>query len=659
MISPYMKKKAFLLLSIGILLFCFSAYGSENISVGSPDGTIRINIKTTDHIYYNLVVDGREVMYYSRVGMMTNQGDLGVNPKLKNSDFSYVNESIETVWGIRSRVENEYNQLKLNYTNGFSLIFRVYNDGFAYRFKTDFKGELIVYNEKVEYRFLENHQMVNQVVNRYTTSYEQVYSRNGITDIKPGDLVLLPSVVVMENLKLAILESDLYEYPGLYLTKNSAHRWPQLTGSFPMYPLKTEVGGDRSFNLVIKESANYIARTSGRREFPWRAMVIAREDKELLDSDLVYKLARPSKINTDWIRPGKVAWDWYNALNLHGVDFETGINNETYEYFIDFAAANNIEYIILDEGWSDQFDLFLPGSGIDMERISTYAESKGVKLILWAVWHVIDRQYEDAFRLFNKWGIAGVKVDFIDRDDQLAIEFYERFAKEAAKHKLLVNYHGCSKPAGLHRTYPNVINFEAVRGNEYNKFASIVPTPEHNVDISFIRMLAGPMDYTPGAMRNSTMDNYFTSFETPMSKGTRAHQIAMFILYFAPLQMLCDAPTQYLKYPDLLRFISEVPTSWDETIALEGKLGEYAVIARKKGKNWYIGGLTNWSEREIVLDISGFTGGSYKMKIIKDGINANRMAEDYVYQERMVNSSDPIIIDLKKGGGFALVLYND
>lgn len=657
-----MKKLIFnLQKSLFALLICFlflsqNVFSSDIHSLSSPDGRIKVNIKSTDQIYYNIEADGNNIIWYSPISLHTNQGDLGINPELIKASESSASETIQTVWGIRSEIKDEFNEIQLFYENDFSLVFRAYNDGVAYRFVTDLKDELIVYDETVEYRFLDNHDMMNHIVDDYSTSYEELYTEHKITDVRPGDLVCLPSIVMMEDLKLAILESDVYEYPGMYLSKRHDHNWNKISGSFPGYPLKTEVGGGRHFNVVVKERADYIAKTRGDRTFPWRIMVIAREDKELLDSDMVYKLARPSKIETNWIQPGLVAWDWWNALNLHGVDFKSGINNESYEYFIDFAAENGIPYVILDEGWSDQFDLLLPSAEIDMERLTSYAEKKGVKLILWAVWHSIDRQKEEVFQLLKDWGIAGVKVDFIDRDDQLAIEFYENFAAAAARYNLLVDYHGCSKPTGLHRTYPNVVNFEAVRGNEYNKFSQEVPTPGHNVDIAFARMMAGPLDYTPGAMSNAVEAEFATNFENPMSMGTRAHQLAMFVVYYGPLQMLCDTPTKYEQYPDILKFISGVPTSWDETVAVDGKLGEFAVIARKKGDNWYIGGLTNWTGRKLSIDLSQFADGIYQAIIFKDGINADRMAEDYIYEEKEISSSEDLELEMQAGGGFAVML---
>ncbi|MFW6277278.1 MAG: glycoside hydrolase family 97 protein [Prolixibacteraceae bacterium] len=643
------------LVVISMLLFSFLSIKANELSVSSPDGKITMNVRLTDRVYYNLEVDGKEVMWFSPLSMSTNKGDFGKNPELKNSEITSVDNVIKTVWGNRSEVPDVYNELKLSFEEGYNVLFRAYNDGVAYRFQSELNGELIVYDEEVEYRFWEDYPMINHIVDSYTTSYEKLYTRQNITDIKTDNLISLPSVIDQGDVKLAILESDIYEYPGFYLTKIGNHTRNYVNGSFPKYPTKWEPGGHSLFNLVVLERADFIAKTNGDRDFPWRVIAVAREDIDLVDSDLVYKLARPAKIETDWIKPGKVAWDWWNALNLKGVDFKTGINNETYEYFIDFAAENDIEYIIMDEGWSDQFDVLLPTPQVDMEHLTSYAKEKGVEIILWAVWHTIDRQYKEAFELFKDWGIAGIKVDFIDRDDQLGIEFYERLAHEAAKYELLVDYHGCSKPTGLHRTYPNVITYEAVRGNEYNKF-STGETPGHNVDIVFTRMMAGPMDYTPGAMENSVEDDFHQSFENPMSYGTRAHQLGMYVVYYSPLQMLCDAPTAYEKYPDILQFLSDVPVTWDETKVLDGKIGEYVVIARKKGNDWYIGGLTNWDEREVEIDLSEFASGSYNATLLLDGINANRIASDYQVQKKRVNSSDKLKINMKKGGGFAIQL---
>ncbi|WP_163709336.1 glycoside hydrolase family 97 protein [Mangrovibacterium lignilyticum] len=641
-----------LLFTLVVALTFYTGVLGQVASVSSPNNTIKINVKLTDRIYYNLEVDEKGTMWYSPISMSTNQGELGQNPVLLNQSSNSVDQSIKTVWGTRSEVKDQYNELTLDFKNGYSLIFRAYDDGVAYRFKTSKKGELLVYNEEVEYRFWKNHNMLSKVADSFSTSFEQLYTRERLRDVSPQNLINLPTVIMADSIYLTVLESDLFDYPGMYLSKsiNHAHR-SYLDGKFATYPTKWQ---QNNFHLEVTDRADYIAKTEGSRLFPWRVIAVSRTDLEMADSDLVYKLARPSKINADWVKPGKVAWDWWNAMNLEGVDFETGVNNKTYEYYIDFAAKNNIEYVIMDEGWSDQFDVLLPTPMVDMEHLTQYAKEKGVKLILWAVWHTIDRQYKEAFELFEKWGIAGVKVDFIDRDDQLAIEFYERLIQEAAKHHLLVDFHGCSKPTGLHRTYPNLINYEGVHGNEYNKFND-EQTPSHNVDLPFTRMMTGPMDYTPGAMTNFVQNDFHLSYYNPGSNGTRCHQLGMFVVYFAPLQMLCDAPTAYEKYPDILEFLSAVPTTWDETKVLDGKLGEFIVIARKKDNIWYIGGMNDWTERDVTLDLSSLLGtGNYEATMLVDGVNANRNAEDYKAVKKDVSANKPLHLTMKKGGGFVV-----
>lgn len=640
-----------------LLPVLFSLAGkAADYTLQSPDRQIQIRVQTTDRTYYAVDFKGKEVMWYSPISMTLADGKvLGENPKVRQSKTNSVDKTIDPVWGTRSVIPEQYNELVLEMEGNFSLIFRAYNDGVAYRFQTSLPGKITVQNEEVAYRFLEDHQLFAHVVGDFQTSYEKYYTKYKISEVVEAEFSSLPLVVNQGDVKLAITESDLYDYPGMYIKRQGNNNRYFLTGLFPPYPTQWAPGGWSQFNLRVSEREDFIAQTNGTRLFPWRVMIIADEDKELLDNNLVYKLARPAAIETDWIRPGKVAWDWWNDWNLTGVDFETGVNNQTYEYYIDFAAENGLEYIILDEGWSDQFDLLLQKPGVDVPALVEYGKKKGVKLILWAVWHPLQRQLHEALDLFAAWGVAGLKVDFFDRDDQLVINFYEELAREAAKRKLLLDYHGCSKPTGLHRTYPNLINYEAVLGNEYNKFSAGTP-PNHNVDIAYTRMLAGPMDYTPGAMRNTTQGGFFTNNSNPMSHGTRCHQLGMYVAYYAPLQMLCDAPTAYRRYPDILEFLSEVPVTWDETVPLAGEMGKYLAIARRKGNDWYIGALNDWTERTIELDLSFLGKGNYEATLFLDGVNANRQAEDYQVKKVTVKQDAKLKIVLKKGGGAAMRL---
>jgi len=642
------------------MLLLFAAYvplQAETYELTSPAGQIRLHIQTTDKIYYALEVNGESVMWYSPLSMTLADGQvLGANPKLKKQRSREVRETLTPVWGTRREIADHFNELSLEMEGGYTVLFRAYDTGVAYRFVTDLPGRIRIQGEEVAFRFLKDQDLYAHIVGDFQTSYEKLYTREKISEVKQKDFISLPLLMDQGQVKLAFTEADVYDYPGMYLMRLDENNRHELLGLFPRYPTAWEPGGWCQFNLRVTERADYLAETGGKRAFPWRVTIVATEDHQLAENNLVYQLARPSQIqNTDWIKPGLVSWEWWNAWNLTGVDFETGVNDRTYEYYIDFAAENGLPYVIMDEGWSDQFDLFLQKPGVNVPHLAEYAAERGVKLILWCVWHTLDRQMEPALDMMAEWGIAGVKVDFIDRDDQIAINFYERLAREAAKRQMLVDIHGCSKPTGLHRTYPNLINYEAVRGNEYNKF-SRDETPGHNVDLVYTRMLAGPMDYTPGAMRNSTEGNFLMDNENPMSYGTRCHQLGMFVVYFAPLQMLCDAPTAYRAYPDILNFLKQVPVTWDETVTLDGKIGEYIVLARRKGDTWYLGALNNWTEREIEVDLSFLGDGSYEAQLFLDSVNANRKAEDYRFTTLGVQAGQKLRFTLKKGGGMAGVI---
>ena len=628
----------------------------DTFTIYSPNRRIEIGILLTDKVYYSVRFDGRDVLWDSPLSLTLGDGRvLGQDFHIQEVIERLVRDEIHPPWGIRKTISDHYDELELIMKGGYSILFRAYDNGVAYRFCTRLAGQIRVAAEEVAYRFLKDHRLLAHVVGDFQTSYEKLYTKYRISEVVEKDFISLPLLVDQGNLKLVVTEADLVDYPGMYLQRLENNNRFDLLGLFPEFPTAWEQGGLCQFNLRVTERASYLAETEGYRSFPWRLLIVEEEAARLATNDLVYQLAKPPLEEMPWVRPGKVAWDWWNDWNLEGVDFETGINNRTYEYYIDFAARNQLEYVILDEGWSDQFDLFVPRPGIDVPHLIGYGKQRGVRIILWCVWHTLDRQLAPALDQFRDWGAAGIKVDFIDRDDQIAINFYERVAREAARRQLLVNIHGCSKPTGLHRTYPNVLSFEGVRGNEYNKF-DIDENPGHNVDLVFTRMIAGPMDYTPGAMRNSIKDRFFTDFNSPMSHGTRCHQLAMYVLYFSPMQMLCDAPTAYEKYPDILAFLATVPVVWDESVPLAGEVGKYIVLARKKEASWYIGAMTDWEGRELAIDLSFLPGGMYRATLFIDGVNAHRKAEDYRCLEREIKAGQQLKLVLKPGGGAALRL---
>ncbi|CAN5377804.1 glycoside hydrolase family 97 protein [soil metagenome] len=646
-------KSQFLTLSFVFIAFTISS-AANNYFLLSPDERIQVWITSGEQITYSILVDGQEILNPSAISMTLSDGKiLGAKPRVSRSSQRTVNNMVDPGFENAPQLRDHFNELTLRMRDRYALIFRAYNEGVAYRFSTEISGDIQIANEEVNFNFNPDTNGYYIEVESFENSYEDNYKYQPISRISPNSYAILPLLVEASGgIKVLLTEADLLDYPGVYLVPSENG----LRGAIPAYPKHAEVGGDRNFNVVVKERENFIARTKGTRTFPWRVSIIAHEDKELLHNHLVYLLSTPSRLpDVSWIQPGKVAWDWWNALNLSGVDFRTGFNTETYKYFIDFAAKNGIEYVNLDEGWSNQFDLMEVATELDMPEVINYAQQKNVKLILWCIWHVLDRQMQEALNQFTEWGIAGVKVDFMDRDDQVVVNFYERLAVETAKRNLIVNFHGAYKPTGLRRTYPNVINREAVMGLEYLKWSDKV-TPEHNVTIPFIRMAVGPMDYTPGAMRNAAIGNFQPIFENPMSMGTRCHQLAMFVAYDAPLQMLADAPTAYEQEPEVLEYLAKVPTVWDETRVIDGKIGDYLIMARRKGDTWYLAAMTDGESREISVSLDFLNEGSFKADIFVDGMNADRQGQDYRKLNKNVDKNTAEEIRLAPGGGWVSVI---
>jgi alpha-glucosidase len=641
----------FFIFIVFISLFISNVY-SQEYSISSPDKKIMFKISTGREITYNLYYNSKAIITNSPIAMtLDNNNILGKDSKVKNTDKREVDEEIIPVLKIKSRViRNQYNELTINFRENFSLIFRAYNDGAAYRFITNLKNDIKVYSEKVTYNFDKNYKIFFPEEESFQSHSERLYKNINISEITSKRFSSLPALVCLDNgAKLSIAESDLDDYPGLYLS-GSEDSPTKLTGKFPYYSLKDSAKNDRDVPVVKR--ADYMAITKGKREFPWRVFGISEKDGDLLESQLVFKLAAPLQLKeTSWIKPGKVAWDWWNALNISGVDFKSGVNTETYKYFIDFAALYGIEYVILDEGWYKLGNLMDINPDIKMEELLDYAKQKNVGIILWVIWKTLDNQLVEALDKFEKWGVKGIKVDFMQRDDQWMVNYYSKIAKEAAKRHLLVDFHGAYKPTGMEKTYPNVLTREGVKGLENCKWSEDI-TPGHDVTLPFIRMYAGPMDYTPGAMKNASKGCFKYIFNQPMSQGTRCHQLAMYVIYESPLQMLADNPTNYLKEKECMDFLSEVPTVWDETRAIDAKVGEYVLMARKSSDNWYIGAMTDWTPRDMTFDLSFLDEGKYKMIIYQDGINADRNGCDYKKIIKEVTKSDKMTIHLAPGGGW-------
>ena len=628
-----------------------TAQAANTYELASPNQKITVHIRANQRIEYDLLLNGKLLLKNSTLAMDVDHRKLGVNPDVLSATPSSVDRELPVPVPLKFALLHEnYNQVRLEFKNAYAVVFRAYNNGVAYRFETSLPNdEVKVYEEEAAFNFADNFHVYYPKEDSFFSHNEREFLYLPVNGIPATSLASVPAVVDTNTAaKLVLAESDVYDYPGLWLRGNSNNG---LLGTFPPYPSKEELKGDRDFRVTT--TADYISATKGARTFPWRVIGVAETDADVITNQLVYLLARPSELkDTSWIKPGKVAWDWYNANNIYGVNFKSGINTATYKYYIDFASKHGIEYIILDEGWYKLGNLLQVAADMNIEELVAYGKQKNVGIILWVVWKTLDDQFEPAFNQFSKWGVKGLKVDFMQRDDQKVMNFYERVCREAAKRRMLVDFHGAIRPATMTRTWPNLLTTEGVRGLEQTKWSKYA-NPEHNLTLPFTRMFLGPMDYTPGAMVNSGAEKYFAPiFERPMSLGTRCHQLAMYVVYESALQMLADSPSHYLREPEIMRFLGPVPTVWDETKVLHAKMGDYVAIARRHKQDWYVGAMTDWTARELEIDFSFLPNGKHELEEYQDGVNADRFGSDYRRVTRVVDNKTRLAIKLGPGGGW-------
>lgn len=658
-----------LILTLVLSVFGLNSFAQKQFILKSPDGKLSTDISVGDIVEYSVSHNGDQMLDKSPLSMKLSGGQsFGLNSKLSGTSTKSVDQQIEATIYKRKKIKDNYNELTLKFKDGFSILFRAYNDGVAYRFIANLKKPFNVESEQAVFNFPADQkayipyvQIVREPLEKqFYNSFENTYTHTNLSEWDAKRLAFSPLVVEgIKGKKVCIAESDLINYPGMFLYNSTASN--SLTGVFAPYPKEIKQGGHNMLQGEVQSAESYIATSDGAASFPWRVIIVSEKDSELADSDMIYKLATPNKLtDTSWIKPGKVAWDWWNDWNLYNVDFETGVNNNTYKYYIDFASKYGIEYVILDEGWAVnlQADLLQVVPEIDLKELVDYATQKNVGLILWAGYYAFNKDLEGICNHYSEMGIKGFKVDFMDRDDQPMVDFHYRAAEIAAKYHMLLDYHGTYKPTGLQRTFPNVINFEGVHGLEQMKWSpETVDQVTYDVTFPFIRMIAGPVDYTQGAMRNATKDNYRPVNSEAMSQGTRCRQLAEYIIFESPLNMLCDNPSNYMNEKECTEFIASVPTIWDNTISLNGEIGKYITIARQKGDVWYIGSLTNWDERTLELDLSFLREGKYKAEVFRDGANANRVAKDYKREIIDIPSNHKLPISMAQGGGFVIKIY--
>lgn len=645
--------KIYLLLLL--LMLSLSSY-ARKIDLLSPNGDVKVQIDLDEQLSYSVYLKDSPVLTNNNIALQLRDGILGQDAKLKNLKKDRVAESFKPVVPLKfSQVENVYNSLLLNFKKGYSVEFRAYDDGVAYRFITNKTGDVEVLDEVVDINLPSGSMAHLQQTGSFKTSYENPYSHISTSEFTSDmEMATLPALFETENgQKILFSESDLRDYPGAFLKASEENKMKAI---FPKDPQEFGEDGDRSVK-ILKE-ADYIAKTSGTRSFPWRYFVISEDAAGLFTNTMTARLAGKSQIeNPAWIKPGQVSWEWWNGASPYNVDFVSGFNEETYKYFIDFASEFGIPYIIMDEGWAKSTtDPYTPNPDIDLFELIDYGKKKNVDIVLWLTWLTVENNME-LFEKFHDWGIAGVKIDFMDRSDQWMVNYYERVAKEAAKNHLFVDFHGSFKPAGLEYIYPNILSYEGVLGMEQMGRAK----PQNSIYYPFMRNAVGPMDYTPGAMLSMQPEYYFSKRPNSASIGTRAYQMALFVVFESGLQMLADNPTNYYKNRDCTEFITSVPTTWDETVVLNAEIGENVVVAKRKGRKWFIGGMngTNTSkELSVAFDFLN-EGKTYKMTSFEDGVNAGRQAMDYKKKEINIKSNTQYTINMARNGGWAAVITEE
>ena len=666
-----MKAKLFFLFCL--ISLCASA---GNYEVSSPNGKVKVTITTDEGVKWSVDYDGRQVLLPSAIDIRLSQGrkTYGLGKVGKVARHA-VNGSFKNPFYKKLDISDAYGQLLMYTTEKFTIEVRAYDDGAAYRLISSNKKPLTVTDETVEFCFGDDYQAFVPYVNdnrggeRYCYSFESYYDEVPLSKIYPDSLAITPLAVCLpDGMKAIVMDAGVENYPGMMLKKGDGN---VLKAEFAPYPLEQEIGGYDRLNLVPTKRADYIAKFVKQQSLPWRAVVITERDADILNCDMAQRLAPACRIaDTSWIKPGKVAWDWWNNCNITGVDFPSGMNTDTYLYYIDFAAKNRVEYIIIDEGWSGKESLMEGLSpDIDLKRLIAYGKEKGVGIILWSSWRNLIGSNplggiaatEAVMKHYADMGIKGFKVDFFDRDDQQVIASAYQVAECAAKYHLYLDYHGL-KPFGIQRAYPNIFNFEGVKGLENSKWEPRVGDgplhnqPRYDVTAPYLRMLAGPMDYTPGAMMNAMKDSFFGNNDHPMSQGTRVHQMAMYTTFEAPLQMMADSPTKYMQNQECTDFIAQIPTTFDETVALDGQLGEYTVIARRKGSVWYVAAMTDWTARDLTISLDFIGEGQHTADIFADGVNAHKEATDYKHTQQTVTSKDRLTVHLSSGGGWTAII---
>ncbi|MBZ5516042.1 MAG: glycoside hydrolase family 97 protein [Acidobacteriia bacterium] len=634
------------------------------LQVTSPDGnmTIEFLLKSNpqpylpgERPYYRVSYKGHMILTDSPLGLdFIGSRPLDEDFEILGTDIKTHDDMWENAFGARRQVRDHYNQLTVSLRERqapgrrMELVFRAYDAGAAFRYvlpKQEALEKFTLSSENTGFYFPQEAFAYALSLKSYTTPYETDYHRVSLAEIKPTSIVGLPLLIeVPKGPWAGLLEADLTDYAGMYVggVRGVSHALMSKLSPLP----------DRSDEAVVGATP---------KATPWRVILLGSEPGALIENaDLILSLNPPCALaDTSWIKPGKAAWDWWSGSFARNVNFQPGMNTATMLHYVDFAARSHFAYMLVDAGWYPAQDYTHPvdilhyTAETDVPRIIEYATSKGVKVLLWVFWGALDKHLDEALALYKQWGAAGVKVDFMNRDDQEMVNFYERVVRKAAENHMVVDFHGAYKPTGLRRTYPNLLTREGVMGAEYNKWSKRI-TPEHDVTLPFTRMLAGPMDYTPGGFRNATREQFKPQFVEPMTQGTRAHELAKYVVFESPLEMVSDYPEAYEGQPGF-EFIEKVPTVWDDTKVLNGEPAKYVTIAREKDNVWYLGAMTNWDARDLEIPFGFLGSGEYEAQIFADGPDADQVAISLSITKKRVKAGDKLHIHLASGGGLAVI----
>lgn len=627
---------------------------AKTYDLASPDGKVKVCIEAGAKLAYTVSFDGEQILAPSRIALDFKDKELV--PSVRKVTRRSIDQLHHAVVPVKAReVRENCNELRLDFRGGWAVVFRAYDDGVAYRFETSFKdAEVYVADETADYVFAEDNDVywANEKSPEFITHCEAFFKEMKLSEIVKEQYAYLPvSMKTPKGTRLVITEADMFDYPNMFLFGGQGQT---LVSEYPQVILDYDMRTDR--DVTVTEKADYIARTKGTRTYPWRIMTLG-DDRSLLENNLSWLLSsKEYSDDLDWLRPGKISWEWWAMLNVYGVDFKAGVNTDTYKYYVDFAADYGLEYILMDEGWSaSTLNVVEPNPELDLAEIIRYADSKGVGVVLWTLWTPMMKDMENILDTYRDWGVKGIKIDFMQMNDQNMVNFYEDVARECFERHLLVDYHGAFKPAGLQRKYPNAMTYEGVYGMEHDKCSYDI-SPEHDLVLPFTRMVAGPMDYTPGATINASKTDFRERWEHPMSQGTRAHQAAIFVAFESPLMMMCDSPSNYRRNEEYARFLASIPTVWDETVALDAKAGDYLLMARRNVDTWYVAGLNDWNGRKLEVTLDFLGEGEYDAQIFMDGVNADSWGEDYKLERTVVRKGDVLPVRMADGGGWAAII---